>query len=825
MPASPESQSPTISSKRKKTVAEVDGDEDSAKKKARTRVRSENDSHQHRRELSLSSATRTSFSCGECHRRKQKCDRQFPCSHCVARKVQHKCIPYTPGKPDQGDVHMRLSRLEQIIEIALPQYANADLNGDLPVHDRSISPTPDGENRETIAGILDSLPNGHHKPWIPESTPVPNGATPLFHQISSQIMPASLEEATPNDRLRSLIEECGVSPHKVSEIAQELPPEQLSDVLVQYYFKYINYTRYPIHEPDFRSAYESIRRQWPRVQASDVRFLPLLFVVLATAVRLAPERIAGDARERKLTSLRYYWSARRSMLIAAAVQTDCVELVLAQLLSARFLIFERRITECWSQLGAAVKTAQALSLHRDPAKTKMTPFQIEYHRRIWSYLYHADRTYSLILGRPYCVQDEYTTTQPPSNIEESMFNPDLAPGQELPLTTPTQSTYLILRHKLSYYVGLVVHHFQQVRKPSHYSEVMALDEEICKFTASLPPHFAMEPDTSLDATHEFLVVHRFIIITEIFFVRIALHRPYVLRRLESERYAQSRRICFDQAIKDFQFRHNFKQSVSRDVIASLGWAYREFQSAMISGIALVLDPHSPNAEILHTILDSFLADREGIIESRDPTSRREVRIIRFLKNKALSVRDGQTSVMQIDPALEAKQHADLLLGLQQGGAPGFMPAPMAANNALVAQVPASPFTALSMTPVNGAAMAASSPPFFNALRSPPFHMGSRSDGAGSHNTGSPIDDESAAQRLFDRWCNTMGGDSYGQFTDPVLSGWQSGQEPFSAFVSQPFVMDPEPRPVVSDGEGDGFWESLVSQIRPEANGPVRPTEA
>jgi hypothetical protein len=33
--------------------------------------------------------------------------------------------------------------------------------------------------------------------------------------------------------------------------------------------------------------------------------------------------------------------------------------------SARFLTFDRRITECWSQLGAAVRTAQALGLHRD----------------------------------------------------------------------------------------------------------------------------------------------------------------------------------------------------------------------------------------------------------------------------------------------------------------------------------------------------------------------------------------------------------------------------------------------------------------------------
>lgn len=216
MPASPESsQSPTVATKRKKAAAEFDDGDDPAKKKARTRVRSEHDSRR-QRELSLSSATRASFSCGECHRRKQKvcpvlsvphlarkhqlpqCDRQFPCSHCVARKVQyvaslananathlrrHKCIPYTPGKPDQADVHMRLSRLEQIIEIALPQFTQADLPGDHTGPDRSISPTPDGENRETIAGILDSLPNGHHKPWNPESTPAPNGATPLFHQV------------------------------------------------------------------------------------------------------------------------------------------------------------------------------------------------------------------------------------------------------------------------------------------------------------------------------------------------------------------------------------------------------------------------------------------------------------------------------------------------------------------------------------------------------------------------------------------------------------------------------------------------------------------
>lgn len=44
--------------------------------------------------------TRVHFSCVECHRRKQKCDRKEPCSQCVARKVPHLCRPFLNGVED-----------------------------------------------------------------------------------------------------------------------------------------------------------------------------------------------------------------------------------------------------------------------------------------------------------------------------------------------------------------------------------------------------------------------------------------------------------------------------------------------------------------------------------------------------------------------------------------------------------------------------------------------------------------------------------------------------------------------------------------------------
>ena len=70
-----------------------------------------------------------------------------------------------------------------------------------------------------------------------------------------------------------------------------------------------NYTRYPLYEPTFRNAYESVCTNGVRVHPNDIRFLPLLFVVLAIAARLAPEHIVGDERSKRLTSLRYYWSS------------------------------------------------------------------------------------------------------------------------------------------------------------------------------------------------------------------------------------------------------------------------------------------------------------------------------------------------------------------------------------------------------------------------------------------------------------------------------------------------------------------------------------
>ncbi|KAJ6599014.1 fungal-specific transcription factor domain-containing protein [Mycena vulgaris] len=755
--------------------------------------------------------TRVSFSCGECHRRKQRCDRNVPCSHCVARKVPELCKAYMPGKSDQ-DVTVRLARLEHIIEMALPQFCPPGTPGS---GDRHLSHSHDDDNR--------SLPDEQDPrggtfqsgKWYGNSASGSIAPGSVLEQLEHVVMPAEKTSAIPYDmalppptdalldavqqglepsaadNLKTLVQECGVSPHKVAELLQELPPTRTSSVLVDYYFHTINWTRYPISERDFRASYNSICEHGTNgISApSDVSFLPLLFAVLAISVRLAPENIAGDARSRRVTSLRYYWSSRRSMLLAAVIQPDSLDIVLTRLLSARFLTFDRRITECYSQLGAAVKTAQALGLHRDGAKMNMEPALVEYRRRIWSYLYHADRSYALVLGRPNSIQDEYTSTLPPSNIDDE---PSPAHTRNpLPLANPTRMTYVILRHQLATIIGRIVHHFQQVRSGSHYSEVLAIDDELLGFINGLPPHFNLEPDKSLDETLAYVPIHRFLLVTEVLFVRNSLHMPYILRKLKSDRYARSRNACFESAIKDFDVRRAFRETVPKETQESLSNAYREFQTTLIAGIYLVLDPAGIHSAKMLEILDHFVVSHEGVREL-DETTRRELKTIEFLKNKASQMQNqaGGPRRIPIDPVLtgdNAEHPAHLLLGLQHSSpapAPRFPPNHMP--------------------------------------QSPTFHrlQGAQEDFPMSPTaTGSP-DDESAAQSLLDHWCTSLSNGTQIDGTNPSLAaswGLPGASETSGWVGTAPMVVASVPRVVpalVDDSDwNSNYWEALVNQIQ------------
>ena len=170
------------------------------------------------------------------------------------------------------------------------------------------------------------------------------------------------------------------------------------------------------------------------------------------------------------------------------------------------------------------------------------------------------------------------TVRFPSNVELSSL-PGRKPSETeaKPLTETTFATYLILRRHLGEIVARTCRLFSRVSKPIQYEEIKDIEALFRKFIANLPPDFRMiEPDKSHDKDLWYLPIHRYYIQTEILHFRIILHRPYLLRKLRSGRYAPSRTASFDSAVLDFKIRMAFKKDVPDFFETLLGGSFREF---------------------------------------------------------------------------------------------------------------------------------------------------------------------------------------------------------------------------------------------------------
>ena len=389
----------------------------------------------------------------------------------------------------------------------------------------------------------------------------------------------------------------------------------------------------------------------------------------------------------------------------------------------------------------------------------------------------------MILGRPMSILDEYSSTLPPLNLDYDMTLPMDNPP---PLSSPTPMTLILLRHGLAKIMGEIVHHFQQVQRPSHYSEVLKLDDELTAFMETLPPHFSYQPDKSLDEKLPFLITHRFLLLTEVMFAKITLHRPYLLR---SDRYIQSRNACFDAALKYFNIRQDFRAFKDNQKSSFITTHFREFQTAMIAAIYLILNPNGPDVPTMGSIVDVFLQDHRDK-QFIDETTVREVKTIEFLKSKAAQRADvtpSDSSHSSEDPPNDAH----LLLGLQRSKVTGSS----AFHNATQPTTPTSTQAASTPLPAN-----------FFSLRASPM------------NAGSSPDEDLTAQSLLDHWYNSISASSL-MDESGVATGipWNItlGADDQTGWLAPNSLSMVSPQPWTSAGTDSdvNYWQTLVDQIR------------
>nr|XP_019046958.1 hypothetical protein I302_03564 [Kwoniella bestiolae CBS 10118]OCF25888.1 hypothetical protein I302_03564 [Kwoniella bestiolae CBS 10118] len=613
---------------------------------------------------------RVALSCAECAKRKQKCNRETPCQHCVARRVPELCVPYSrpttppasknvikseiqsarPSPKDAGNkkdgdapvtvpttsrppsmlptISVRVARLEAMVNAVINRVDGVEgkaLRDWRINHAPATSPPPlsaslppDSEDEKK----LDFRPETsstqsrieHSVEWDngPESEDAVVGGldretgirNPLPQSLHpSGPVPLGLDyHGTPAEQLSKLFNDCGLNPEKMTILMKDLPPRDLAEKITQWFFDKVNYVRYPIDQHLFRLAFEQVYSH--KSSASAVLALPLVFIVFALSTRVAPDEIVGNEDEKRLTSLRYYWNSKTAINIASAVKAENLHLVETRICTGLYLVLmhERRLAEGWAEFRYALTIGQALGLHRDGTKLGLDPYVTEYRRRLWSYLIHADATYSCLLGRPTAIDPNFADTLPPSNIELEALKEDKK-ALPRPMSEPTFATYLILRRGLGCIVAKVTQHFQRLSGQGSYRDVEALDAELKQFVEDLPPTYKMLiPDKSYDKKMWFLPIHRYYIQTEILHFTIILHRPWLLRKLRSSRYALSRQACFDAAVTDYKLRQMFKVDCPDFFETLLGGSFREFRAPRAAEMKQIIQafmeqhPHDPKAD-------------------------------------------------------------------------------------------------------------------------------------------------------------------------------------------------------------------------------------
>jgi hypothetical protein len=199
---------------------------------------------------------------------------------------------------------------------------------------------------------------------------------------------------------------------------------------------------------------------------------------------------------------------------------------------------------------------------------------------------------------------------------------------------------------------------------------------------------------------------------------------------------------------------------------------------------------------MHDILDHFVASHDGVREL-DETTRRELKTIEFLKNKASQMQNqaGGPRRIPVDAILNGdsttEHPAHLLLGLQN---------------------PSRPTSGISLSTTSTAVRTPQSPTFHRLQQ----QHAAPEDFAMSPTSATPSADDDA-QHLLDNWCNTL---SNGLPLDGVgasmgWSGWPGASEA-SGWVGMAPMLGANPKqqlPVISGDDSKlQHWEALVSQI-------------
>ncbi len=318
-----------------------------------------------------------------------------------------------------------------------------------------------------------------------------------------------------------------------------LPQKKIADQLVQLYVDNLETTYRILHLPSFWEEYSKF---WGAPQEGRPVFAALLLLILATTY-CVKERdssmFRGDSSVGRETAIMWIrtcdsWLQSQSQKHTnmAVFQIHCLSFIAKQMNSIK-----RKRT--WTSAGNLLRLAISHGLHRDahiinlrhatPSSKKVSDFDQEMRRRMWSTISELELQAAFDRGMPATLRDLIEDCGPPLNIDDKDFDPsaEQLPGPK-PISQYTRSSFQHLSHPSWSMRVELVSVINGPQPQMAYEDVLLYDKKIMQYLDEIP-HW----------TDQESLVSRVLLQLQLQELLLFLHRPYAREEERSSRYDYS----------------------------------------------------------------------------------------------------------------------------------------------------------------------------------------------------------------------------------------------------------------------------------------------
>ncbi|WKT46233.1 Zn(2)-C6 fungal-type DNA-binding domain [Fusarium oxysporum f. sp. vasinfectum] len=398
-------------------------------------------------------------SCVLCQQRKVRCDKNKPCANCVKAKVECRVIPPQPPRRRKKRLQEKdlIDRLKKYETLLAEHGVKVEAIG------HELRPDgPPGEDVEELENDFEGL----------KTTP----------EASSSPAPSNSEQRTGGGAWFSYHKEFRASEHMLQDSSDDEPEvgssihrafDRMFDTdgfpfiigaapvpivnlhpstihifqLWQIYIDNINPLLKITHVPTVQAQIIEASSDLENAPKNIEALMFSMYLMAITSLEDADVYKRFNETKKELLA-RYHTGTQHALTKAGFMRVNDPILLQAYILylfAVRWFVDPRQV---FCLIGLAVRIAQRMGLHRDPAQFGLPPFEVEQRRRLWWTLVGYDRRLGEMAGSTVTALSTGGDCKIPMNVNDSDLHVD---GKELPTphSGPTEMLFSLTRVELA----------------------------------------------------------------------------------------------------------------------------------------------------------------------------------------------------------------------------------------------------------------------------------------------------------------------------------------------------------------------------------------